>query len=740
MLYSQLPIKKEHTRSSSTGLSIRESMCSSLIPAERLEHTVLEGLSMVIDLQLDEIHQRLVAATHHLILVYNLATDASPLVLPCPSRISCIRLVPGSGQLLSGHHCGRIIHWDLDKQKQLGTLEPNHPRAVACMDFQPQSGIAVTATDSQIQLWNLREHRRLHSIKVRNKALLSIVCGLPYIIAQDRASTTVYELTGDGLVEREAPLSDLLLKERIGNGTTLAWQTGDVLSRLMTVTRHWGSRNSYNSLARLTGNSSRDGSLFALPSADYAIQLFQSPACELLAEYEGHFDTVNRICISEDKNTIYSAGNEGVIKRWHRTDKLCQKTLAAPIAACIKAILINEDRHLVVCGTAAHIKIYSMETGVLCQTLIGHRGSVNDIAASDNGERLVSAGLDGTARVWDLATGACIHCFAVDGIPLHTACMSEDGRLIAVGCGDGYVRVYDVNRARLIHQLDCGGSPVRCVQFDNSASRVFCGTKKGWLYIFETGSGSLLACLPAHSYVIHSLALSRDQHLLVSGSFDGRALLWDLFDYRLLHEFHSPHPAIRPVCFDVTGKHIYAGVYDGTLVQWHIDSIRISRTFAEGHRGWVRSLSLSQSGQRLFSCGADGQVCCWDTKTGELLATLYNLSEGFLWTTPKTRADANSWLWTNRPDLITYRRRQHGNKDGPTGFETCDIPESERNQYFSIYNNQLQVMGRINVRGEHMGSSDSYQTLLQRYKRNITHSACNPIPLTQLTEDRKRDK
>ena len=54
-------------------------------------------------------------------------------------------------------------------------------------------------------------------------------------------------------------------------------------------------------------------------------------------------------------------------------------------------------------GTA---RIWNAATGEELQQLTGHTGGVNAAAYSPDGKTIVTAGADGTARMWDAATGA----------------------------------------------------------------------------------------------------------------------------------------------------------------------------------------------------------------------------------------------------------------------------------------------------------------------------------------------
>jgi WD40 repeat protein len=60
-----------------------------------------------------------------------------------------------------------------------------------------------------------------------------------------------------------------------------------------------------------------------------------------------------------------------------------------------------------------------------------------------DGSRMVTAGVDGNARLWDPATGAELAVMSGHSGPVTAARFSPDGALIATGGTDGTVRLWD---------------------------------------------------------------------------------------------------------------------------------------------------------------------------------------------------------------------------------------------------------------------------------------------------------
>src|SRR5262249_1778201 len=89
------------------------------------------------------------------------------------------------------------------------------------------------------------------------------------------------------------------------------------------------------------------------------------------------------------------------------------------------------------------VQIRSIATAALLATLQGHTDLVWAFAFSADGRSLATASLDGTARVWDVATGNCQGTFTHEA-PVDVVSLDEHGTRLATACGDERALVWDV--------------------------------------------------------------------------------------------------------------------------------------------------------------------------------------------------------------------------------------------------------------------------------------------------------
>jgi hypothetical protein len=92
------------------------------------------------------------------------------------------------------------------------------------------------------------------------------------------------------------------------------------------------------------------------------------------------------------------------------------------------------------------ILLSDKQTGDLLHTLIGHLGFVNDLTFVGT-DRLVSAGSDGTVRVWHVPLGTELCCLRrTPADPCRRLAVSPDGHWLALVLHSGQVEVMNISR------------------------------------------------------------------------------------------------------------------------------------------------------------------------------------------------------------------------------------------------------------------------------------------------------
>ena len=135
-----------------------------------------------------------------------------------------------------------------------------------------------------------------------------------------------------------------------------------------------------------------------------------------------------------------------------------------------------------------------------------------------------------------------------------------------------------------------------------------------------------LAVIGGHGSAISSLVFSSDGKKVLSGSYDGNAILWDAATGLSLRTFQWPeHPhaqpfptehAIAAVAFGPDGRNVIAVTRNGHVIEWETATGRgTGRSLSTGD--YCQPLALSPDGRSMVGMSGDEGAAVRDTATGK---------------------------------------------------------------------------------------------------------------------------
>ena len=249
-----------------------------------------------------------------------------------------------------------------------------------------------------------------------------------------------------------------------------------------------------------------------------------------------------------------------------------------------------------------------------------HTGQVVCAEFSRDGGRLVTAGFDKTARIWDAQTGR-----ALAGPLSHTevvnpAQFSPDGRRVLTASRDKRVRIWDAQTGQPLTEPLQHADAVSTAQFSLDGTRVLTASNDGAVRAWDAQTGQPLAellTLP-HPQPIQSARFSRDGKRIVTRSLDFTARVWDVQTGLPLSPSFKHTNLIDSAEFSPDGNRVVTASTDHTARVW--DALTGQPLTAPlEHLGRVALAFFSPDGKRVVTASVDHTARVWDAQTGQPL-------------------------------------------------------------------------------------------------------------------------
>jgi len=396
-------------------------------------------------------------------------------------------------------------------------------------------------------------------------------------------------------------------------------------------------------------------------SPDEEVQVWDAHTGQLIRSLSGHVGGLRCVAFSPDGRRIASAGLDQTIKIWDAKTGDEILTLRGHTDA-IQCLAFSPDGfQLASASQDVTVRIWDAtpepEQRSEYRTLLGHTGAVTDVAFHPKDESLlVSAGTDGTVRMWDARIGKELGtltlppsyerlkvAFSRDGRHLaalsrqprgslgvwevdsrklvgelrrpraggRCLCFSPDGRHVVVAGNDHTVHVSDAMTGEEVQSpFKAHDWGVFALEFSPDGRHLATGSADRTVRIWDwNGSTELPLTSLQHAGRVTSVAYSRDGKRLASASLDRTVKVWDTARWELLHDLLQSS-GVQCVAFDRDGPRLAWGSNDGTVTVW--DGPGTEPHVLRGHTSWIQAVAFSPKGQWIASASLDGTVKLWN--------------------------------------------------------------------------------------------------------------------------------
>jgi WD40 repeat protein len=245
----------------------------------------------------------------------------------------------------------------------------------------------------------------------------------------------------------------------------------------------------------------------------------------------------------------------------------------------------------------------------------GHRRSINSVAFSRDGARIVTASDDGDARIWSLADPTRSLTLA-HGSRVFTAAFSPDGARVVTASEDHTARVWEARDGSAVLSLRHQGT-VDSAVFSPDGSRVVTASWDGSARVWDSRTGAELGRLGCGGGKVLSAVFSPDGASILTVPEDGDVQLWDGTRFAVDQTLTQSHESVEAATFSPDGQLVAAAADDGVTRLWSTSTGALARAL-ERHAARVLAVAFSPDGKHLATGSADGSARVWNVESGAL--------------------------------------------------------------------------------------------------------------------------
>jgi WD40 repeat protein len=320
------------------------------------------------------------------------------------------------------------------------------------------------------------------------------------------------------------------------------------------------------------------------------------------------------LAISPARDHAATLGRDGTLRLFD-PETLVEKWLLPQGADGITALAFSAKGKYLAMGTGAGlIRLYDPESGKELEPLReGHKGAINQVVFSPEGDILLSASEDTTVGVWDVRQRKLLRDFKEHTTPVHCVAISPDGRQALSGGGqadkkaDCDPRLWEVATAEPVRTFASGGSPVRAVALPRRGPFALALDQENGLRCWDA-EGKIVAGDRPADLSSGTLGLSPDgRHFVGLNSQKNLLTLWETARGRMVCPWR--HTANGSGAFMPDSRRVLIP-FEDTLRMWDTVDDR-EELVQKGHTQPVDFLTLRDNNQVLISGGRDA-LHVWD--------------------------------------------------------------------------------------------------------------------------------
>jgi WD40 repeat protein len=476
-----------------------------------------------------------------------------------------------------------ILTGSLDKTARLWDLQGNelqvfngHQDIISSVSFSPDGKSLLTGSnDNTVRLWDLKGNT-LQVFKGHKSAITAVTFspdGKNILTGSKDSTAMLWDLNGNALrvfKGHEQIITSVAFSPDGNHILTGSWdktiRLWDLHGKVLQVFKGHdagieGVAFSPDNKSIITGSGDKTARLWDLQGI-------------IIQEIRGHEEVINSVTFSHDGKSILTGSNDKTARLWDLQGNLLQVFKGHEDG--IWSVAFSPDDNSILTGsTDKTARLWDLKGNIL-HVFKGHEDMIWAVSFSPDGKTILTGSMDKTARLWDIH-GNLLQVFVGHEGSVNSVAFSPDGKNILTGSWDKTVRLWSLN-GTLLREFHGHDGYINSVGFSPDGKTIFTGSQDKTVRLWDL-HGNVLQVFKGNERYVTSAAFAPDgksliiissaNSLSIPGTEDNIACMWDLKGHQL-QLFKGHEGIINSVAFSPDGKMIVTGSWDKTAIIWEV--------------------------------------------------------------------------------------------------------------------------------------------------------------------------
>lgn len=259
------------------------------------------------------------------------------------------------------------------------------------------------------------------------------------------------------------------------------------------------------------------------------------------------------------------------------------------------------------------------------QTFSSKGGPLLSVSFSPDGTRIVTSGVDGFARVWDLQKGTLVQALKAGATQLTSAEFDSTGKWIMTTENQHTIQLWDSATGEKGKAFGTAMTDaVVSARFNSSGTHIAAALLSNQLAVWDVLSGDR-TLLDGHRDLVYRVAFSPDGTRLASVSRDSSVKFWNAATGTLIADLAGHTKTVRDVEFSPSGDRLVTAGYDHSVRVWDTKTFKEIATLE--HPAPMYAAIFDSDESHIITGGGDKIIRIWDWKTGKVIRELHGHSD-----------------------------------------------------------------------------------------------------------------